>query len=109
MTEREAWLYLAEAWGNASAGGSRFYGVLLGWGWCQGLCLSITRLSTHGQISEEVRMSMHAKIRGEPRSFGYGYVWSLDGSGARSRVAYCREQARLLECPAGSGEKSEGA
>ncbi len=106
VTEREAWLILANAWDNSfqvdnddklswrSAGIWGGYTVYSAYG----LCYQIAGLLSLGAISARIEKSMLAKFEDLPSvdSDGCGYKWQTTKNGARQRARFCREQAERL-------------
>lgn len=94
MTEKEAWLKIAEAWENVERG-ERGYVVEIGDDCAAGLCGSIYLI-----VKNAVGLSFHPdvmydKIKALPH-LGDDFVWPRDAEGAKARAAFCVEQARLL-------------
>lgn len=88
MTEREAWLLLAERWDRPKMSDDI---------WVNseneiGLCTGIDFLEVYHRIDRETAEIMASKI---PKCATF--AWPTDQDGARQRAAFCREQASLLE------------
>lgn len=96
MSERKAWLYLAELWRHTVDDNVGDVRVVDGANSAWGLCHSIGRLCRRGEISKRTARSMEGKIP-SGRRFLNNYAWPLTKNGARSRVRFCVQQARLFE------------
>jgi hypothetical protein len=106
MTEREAWLWLAEKWDKPKAwpyyplqGVTDPVCVEIGVGGITiGLCVAIDYMLLDGQISRVAYETMNRRL---PTSWQAGfcghYKWSNDAAGAAARAAFCREQAAKCE------------
>jgi hypothetical protein len=103
LSEREAWLKLAEIWDspivkdNAELGlmGHRaFVEIKSVFGSPCGLCPCINVFHYLDWIDSGTAHVIHKKIP-ESRSFD-GYVWPRTVEGAKQRAAFCREQADAL-------------
>jgi hypothetical protein len=88
MTEREAWLDLAELWDVPFTENDSVV-VAFGQQRAHGLCGSISLLPG---LTDEQRATMFAKVALPDGS----YRWPLTLEGAAQRAAFCREQAALL-------------
>ena len=91
MSEREAWLYLAECWDKAKIGEN-------GYPLCakignDGLCPSIeTMYFDMDAIGQDAYQSMLSKIP-DRRPHSIAYVWPLTMAGAKQRADFCRRMA----------------
>ena len=81
MKEREAWLWIAENIGYARN---------------VGLCYFINQLGIDGDVTTTVFRRMKRRVHSH-RGYHGGYIWPLNDSGVRSRVWFCRKQARELQ------------
>ena len=108
MTQRKAWLWIAETWDKPRKfrvrGSIRMWDEGDGWWYAGaimfGLCESINVLFSTGRISVAVREAMFAKIRkgwDRRHELSSAYRWGHTRADARKRAAFCREQAKLLE------------
>lgn len=94
MTEREAWLAIADAWdhaiecyceiANRSRAEARIEGHL-----SEGVCACIAILQASGKITLPLTMVMARKVETQDGS----YRWSPTMESAPLRAAFCREQA----------------
>lgn len=95
LTEREAWLLLAEWWSGKLRTDDDGDTLMVGGKWgCYGLCSSIVLLSSTGRISQEIQESMRRKLGEVP---GSDYRWPQTLAGARQRAAFCRRMAAELK------------
>lgn len=101
LTEKEAWLKLAECWmsvNSVSSGG--IHHVPVNDSYCAGLCASISAL--HSEVSLLVTVLMRNKIKIERTLHvgGYGrfntYIWPQTKEGAAMRVGFCRAMAEAI-------------
>lgn len=96
MSEREAWLFLAEKWKSPKMD---FYGcfyITLGVR-CYGLCHSIRNISG---LENKTAWEMVAKISQEEENLPVdveGYLWPHDLEGSISRVKFCERMAAECE------------
>jgi len=88
MTEREAWLALADAFDSVHLFDGEVY-VAFGFQKAYGLCGVIT---LYPDLTDEQRATMFAKVALPDGS----YRWPLTLEGAEQRAAFCREQAERL-------------
>lgn len=107
LTEKEAWVILAEAWSNPvwNFVGREVQVAIPDCGWANGLCASIHRLYQHGYVSSALSLQMadrlHSALSGGsfwPALRG-SFIWPRTVKGAESRVLFCRE--RIKECELG--------
>lgn len=100
MSEKEAWLYLAEKWANAKPSMAHGYLADAAWGMiCCGLCLSISDLARAGLISGDVEAAMEAKVEAHKVQTGcehLAYIWPRTVWGAIHRTEFCKTQAERL-------------
>lgn len=105
MTEREAWLHVAECLRERVESRHVSYSEFLGRWQSRGLCISVEWLFDTARISEETFDSMKQKINEERGRIdqdhgragrSLAYVWPP--SDIDSRVAFCERAAG--ECPA---------
>lgn len=96
MTEKEAWLYLAE-----SISGGRYVGRYFYWSvsgadgyWC--LCNSISAMFNLGLIGSDSRFSMENKIGEATDPLESMYMAPLTEDGAKFRISFCKRMAE--EC-----------
>lgn len=108
MTEKEAWLYLAEKWDNAKIlnGSSRVSATIphpeTGQEFdVETVCGSINHLH-NTQVSHETYRAMRRHMRSEMLQWIYSdlgsrhaYWWGNDQDGAKKRAAFCREMATI--------------
>lgn len=93
MTEREAWLWLADLWASPDMDAC----VVIGGDQCTGLCRCIEVLRWAGRIDFRVYCGMRNRVDQLP-NIGDSYLkWPTDLAGARQRAAFCREQAEQYE------------
>ena len=92
MTQRQAWLYLAEKWDNAHDDGDGNYFASSGTIGAYGLCPMI---DFGMRVKPDVRKSMLKKISAIP-FMDEPYRFPTDKSGARQRASFCRKMARKL-------------
>jgi len=103
MSEREAWLYLAEQWDNAEPAHrkKRDHIIFRHLFFCPtGLCTAIDEVICADAISYRVGRNMRSRMAKHlPRKkrTGKGHRWPTDKKGARSRAAFCRKMAKLCE------------
>jgi hypothetical protein len=91
MTERQAWLFLADAWQDASKGpSSNVVRAFVCGLQCRGLCSSISVLLDKGQITRKVYIKMCRRLGKESST----YLWPTTPEGAASRAEFCKTQAR---------------
>ncbi len=95
MTEREAWLVLAEACENHVADFDthhQYRHFYVCGKWCDGLCQGIYRIS----VTPDVRSAMQHKlyIYG-PKTHAMGYKWPRTAEGMLARAEFCRSMAEL--------------
>jgi hypothetical protein len=109
MTEKEAWLYMAEAWDRATlVVGSdlvrpciTFY--LGSLGHCSGLCGTVARMFGRGDIYGDLCRRIDSKIQSvmqESQCYyigGFRFLFPHTLEGVRQRAEFCRQQAALLE------------
>ncbi len=93
MTEREAWLFLADKWDNVEGDEHPRYVVVNGYE-AAGLCPCIDSLESADDITPPVAAFMLAKIPKKRDS--HDACWPFTEEGAKARAAFCRKQARLL-------------
>lgn len=95
MTEREAWLKLAEWCDITWPGKSSCFGP-----WEQrppGLCVAIEWWAADYFISYSTAYAMLGKIEPLPWWHDSAFKWPVTPEGHARRAAFCREQAALLE------------
>jgi hypothetical protein len=88
LTEREAWLTIAEWWGDPS---SRYPNEWVSREGCAGLCISISRLEGAGWITKGQEKQMDAKLERYFYECGFrAHWWDLftrDGADERCLAA----------------------
>ena len=90
LSERQAWLRIAEAYGVDELG--QFSDEHLT---RTGLCRAISKLRNAERVTHETFVAMHQRLSLH-RPFGaIGYWWPLNHTGAFARIAFCRRMARL--------------
>lgn len=101
MTEREAWLYLAERWDRTARHNG--YSIALpqiGGQWssfsASGLCYSVTAMCESGRVSEETKRRMRQRLQLFAKPHGKKkyrtcrtYWWDEDNEGAEHRAWAC--------------------
>lgn len=95
LSERAAWVMLAEAWKRPKVIGGTPFIELRGCMWA-GLCGCIGVLWCDDMITAATEEAMYSRIRKLPFWDG-GYRWPLTLDGARSRAAFCRAQADAMK------------
>lgn len=97
MTEKQAWLNLAEAWSKPDlVGDLARVKDIRGW-YRHGLCSCIHGLWFCGQITDEIRLRMYEKIETmHGGRVGHAYKWPLTVEGAAQRSIFCRLRAEEL-------------
>lgn len=100
MTEKQAWLYLAERWKNATLDSGDIPTVIINdadpvWP-RRGLCGCITDLAILNYIDWKIWKWMRVKIT---RHGGINdlYKWPLTLEGAKQRVEFCLQQAEKCD------------
>ena len=103
LSEKEAWLKLAECWGNLQPPTeSEVYYTRIDDAWCSGICGSIWLLQYEEEIDQHISKSMVRKINLEKQSHigGYGFrnlfIWPLTQEGAVIRSAFCSKMAEAI-------------
>jgi hypothetical protein len=99
LTEREAWLYLAGAWGRVAYVNFDAWAAKVAGSSCFGLCASIACLAHAGKVTDTTRRLMMKRIDDEHGKCGTrrgGYLWSLSESSAEARVSFCLRMAEYL-------------
>lgn len=92
LTERQAWLRLAELWDKPQQNESNECFIQTAYGRPYGLCASMDCLD----IPPKVDNAMMAKIGKLPNKLG-DFKWGLGKAGAKARAKFCRKQAAMLE------------
>lgn len=90
MTEKEAWLFLAELWSKPMTRGE-CVGVRLGWLWSPGLCGCIGKLGVNKEVMLAKVTAKHNEI--DPHS---AYIWPCNAEGAAARSEFCKTMAENL-------------
>jgi hypothetical protein len=97
MTEKEAWLYLADVWSEPKQCDD---GTWRCRNYTPGLCVSIGYLDDQAIISVETLYSMGAKIREYRAQLAdvhwSAYLWPRTEEGAKQRAEFCKTQAEKL-------------
>ena len=102
LTEREAWLYLAEKWEQAKPDFEGDYGIFPS-DRCadcmetNGLCGSVDELFCRSMISETTADRMDGALRRLRAGRGCTYWWTLDVIGAQERATACGLLAAMCE------------
>lgn len=97
MTEKEAWLYLADCWDKAKPGAYSYVAFVKD-EIKIGLCRSVSRLRATEDIDDSTYLSMDRKLYKEGGGEnGNLYLYPLNVEGARARATLCRKFAGELE------------
>lgn len=92
MTEKEAWLYLAQVWeGNVRYGPHCVEAVLFR-DFAYGLCYTLDILEDNTLICRQVKTQMERKIP----EHGIRFLFPTTLLGAKERVRFCLERAEEL-------------
>jgi hypothetical protein len=94
LTEKEAWLVIAEDWSRAKENILHWYSGKA----MAGLCPSIGQLFSSERITKSTWGSMIDKIENyrEQLNTSTCFLWPRDQEGAKARVEFCRLQAEKL-------------
>lgn len=93
LTQKEAWLFLAELWSNAREVCTVWCVDVAGYR-NLGICPCITDLERDNRISYTTRTRMMNKILKDWKPTKHSsYRWPLNKEGARQRSLFCLEQA----------------
>jgi hypothetical protein len=94
LTEREAWLAIAEVWSSPIESENTWLASTYD---C-GLCPSIGRLFTLENIRTDIAQSMFKKIVLYRQDLGIttAFVWPRTLDGAKARAEFCKTQAEKL-------------
>jgi len=95
MTEREAWLKLAEWCDITHFGEPALFGPLTRRH--SGVCMAVSDLWITRRISDGTRDRMRERLDDLPDLKDSAYKWPHTPEGHAQRAAFCREQAALLE------------
>jgi len=97
LTEKEAWLKLAECWMSVnSVSSSGIHRVPVNDSYCAGLCTSIDALRNEVSLLVTVLMRNKIKIERTLHVGGYTYIWPQTKEGAAMRVGFCRAMAEAI-------------
>lgn len=110
MTEREAWLYLAELWDSPDEENEDEVVVP-----CvkimdethDGLCDCIDGMEYYDMIPEWTAIEMRERIKVLPDCRHHYYKFTLDFEGSAARAAFCRSMAEKCEQATVKSEKSD--
>ena len=102
LSEKSAWLYLAESWSKPTFTGAGTPSVLHVIDkhvfYDRGICSCIYSLVALDKIDDKIERSMLNKLFHYCREnkIEHAYYWPLTVEGAASRAEFCRKQAELL-------------
>jgi hypothetical protein len=101
MTEKEAWLYLAELWSEPIKFGGCWYGCNDPpdwiWSYHYGLCTLIHSLNRTGRITDSIHRSMKAHgLLFDPKHSEV-FWWNHGRTGAEHRVYACLFLAAMCD------------
>lgn len=97
LTEKEAWLYLAELFDKPKIDYLGGYYITIGFRYSYGLCACIANLETYNHIVKDVRHAMQERLYNFMGNIDtYLYLYPLNYEGTKQRAALCRKFAE--EC-----------
>lgn len=98
LTEKEAWLFLADAWASPQVDDVGKCFVKLKDTLYHGLCGCFLELNLMGHIDQYTRSLMFNKIEAYRREQNLWrmFLWHTDEDGAAQRVEFCKTQAEKL-------------
>lgn len=95
LTEKEAWLYIADRLRTTFSDDSGTYYFVNGYR-CYGICNAISRMYQSDQISVRILLSMFDKLHCLPNININRYYWTTTVHGSLARIKFCQEQASKL-------------